>query len=52
VVVKDASLNGDYKDFRYLLPDQKPLNSQPYGEAQPAAAPAPAQQPPAGGDAP
>ncbi|WGG52672.1 secretin N-terminal domain-containing protein [Rugamonas sp. DEMB1] len=52
VVVKDASLNGDYKDFRYLLPDQKPLNSRPYGEAQPAAAPAPAPLPPAGGDAP
>ncbi len=50
VVVKDASLSGDYKDFRYLLPDQKPLNSQPYGEAQPAAAPAPAPLPPAGGD--
>lgn len=48
VVVKDASLNGDYKDFRYLLPDQQPLNSQPYGETPAAAAP----RPPRGGDAP
>ncbi|NRR31862.1 pilus (MSHA type) biogenesis protein MshL [Oxalobacteraceae bacterium] len=38
VVVKDASVNGDYRDYRYLLPDQAPLNSVPYGEA-PAAAP-------------
>ncbi|MRW93575.1 pilus (MSHA type) biogenesis protein MshL [Duganella sp. FT80W] len=24
VVVKDTGINGDYKDYRYLLPDQKP----------------------------
>jgi general secretion pathway protein D len=29
VVVKDASINGDYKDYRYLLPDQK-LDTEPY----------------------
>ncbi|MDC8760407.1 pilus (MSHA type) biogenesis protein MshL [Janthinobacterium fluminis] len=34
VVVKDASVNGDYKDFRYLLPS-------PAGAAAPASAPAP-----------
>ncbi|RFP13820.1 MULTISPECIES: pilus (MSHA type) biogenesis protein MshL [unclassified Duganella] len=39
VVVKDASVNGDYKDYRYLLPGQKPDNA-PYGEAAPAPAPA------------
>src|SRR5471030_3334570 len=38
VVVKDASINGDYKDYRYLLPNDKPINS-PYGEAAPAPAP-------------
>ncbi|MBJ7313593.1 pilus (MSHA type) biogenesis protein MshL [Rugamonas sp. CCM 8940] len=38
VVVKDASLNGDYKDFRYMLPDQQALNRQPYGEAAAPAA--------------
>jgi general secretion pathway protein D len=32
LVVKDASLNGDYKDYRYLLPNGKPLNVPPYGE--------------------
>jgi general secretion pathway protein D len=32
VVVKDASVNGDYKDYRYLLPDQKPINADPYFE--------------------
>jgi general secretion pathway protein D len=26
VVVKDASINGDYKDFRYLLPGETPDN--------------------------
>ncbi|MES2739881.1 MAG: pilus (MSHA type) biogenesis protein MshL [Pseudomonadota bacterium] len=30
VVVRDASVNGDYKDYRYLLPDQTPINTQPY----------------------
>jgi general secretion pathway protein D len=29
MVVKDASVNGDYKDYRYLLPGQKPDN-EPY----------------------
>ncbi|RFP21685.1 pilus (MSHA type) biogenesis protein MshL [Duganella sp. BJB488] len=39
VVVKDASVNGDYKDYRYLLPSEKP-DSAPYGAATPAPAPA------------
>ncbi|OEZ96427.1 pilus (MSHA type) biogenesis protein MshL [Duganella sp. HH101] len=39
VVVKDASVNGDYKDYRYLLPGQTADNA-PYGEAAPAPAPA------------
>lgn len=29
VVVKDASVNGDYKDYRYLLPGEKP-DTEPY----------------------
>lgn len=29
VVVKDASLNGDYKDYRYILPGQTP-DTEPY----------------------
>ncbi|MGK5078930.1 secretin N-terminal domain-containing protein [Janthinobacterium sp. HLX7-2] len=37
VVVKDASIDGDYRDYRYLLPGQAPLNSQPYTEGPPAA---------------
>lgn len=32
VVIKDASTNGDYKDFRTFLPDEKPLGTSPYGE--------------------
>ena len=32
VVVKDASIEGDFHDYRYLLPGQAPLNSQPYTE--------------------
>lgn len=32
VVVKSASINGDYKDYRSFLPDDKPLNSEPYTE--------------------
>ncbi len=36
VVVKEASLNGDYKDYRSFLPDNTPLGSVPYGEARPA----------------
>jgi len=31
VVVKDASMEGDYRDLRYLLPGKEPLNQQPYG---------------------
>ncbi|WEF34792.1 pilus (MSHA type) biogenesis protein MshL [Pseudoduganella chitinolytica] len=33
VVVKDASMEGDYKELRYLLPGKAPLNEQPYGSA-------------------
>jgi general secretion pathway protein D len=29
VVVKDASVNGDYKDYRYMLPAQ-PVDGEPY----------------------
>jgi MSHA biogenesis protein MshL len=32
VVVKEASVNGDYKDFRSFLPDATPLGANPYGE--------------------
>lgn len=32
IVVKDASLNGDYKNYRYLLPNDAPLNKEPYTE--------------------
>ncbi|MFZ6843880.1 type II secretion system protein GspD [Undibacterium sp. RuTC16W] len=32
IVVKDASINGDYKNYRYLLPNDTPLNSEPYTE--------------------
>lgn len=32
LVVKDASLSGDYKAYRYLLPDGTPLNVPRYGE--------------------
>ncbi|SDL63408.1 general secretion pathway protein D [Janthinobacterium sp. OK676] len=38
VVVKDASIEGDYRDYRYLLPGQAPLNSQPYTDGPPAPA--------------
>jgi len=32
VVVKDASMAGDYRDYRHLLPDtSQPLNTTPYG---------------------
>jgi general secretion pathway protein D len=34
VVVRDASVNGDYKDYRYLLPNQAPINSDPYFETK------------------
>ena len=32
VVVKDASVSGDYKDFRSFLPDDTPLGANPYSE--------------------
>ncbi|KQV87836.1 type II and III secretion system protein [Massilia sp. Root351] len=32
VVVKDASVNGDYKDYRYLLPGQASMPSPAYTE--------------------
>ncbi len=33
VVVKNASVNGDYKDYRYLLPDGSGASGgTPYGE--------------------
>jgi MSHA biogenesis protein MshL len=35
VVVKDASINGDYKDYRYLLPSAAP--AQPAPQTAPAA---------------
>lgn len=38
IVVKDASVNGDYKDYRYLLPGEKPDNAPyPVPVAPPAA---------------
>ena len=43
VVVKDASMEGDYRDLRYLLPGKEPLNVQPYGA--PAGMPAAKGQP-------
>ncbi len=39
VVVKDASMDGDYRELRHLLPGKEPLNSQPYGVNQPAGMP-------------
>jgi MSHA biogenesis protein MshL len=36
IVVKDASLSGDYKNYRYLLPNDAPLNKEPYTEPAPA----------------
>ncbi|MFL6658190.1 MAG: pilus (MSHA type) biogenesis protein MshL [Massilia sp.] len=38
VVIKEASVDGDYKDFRNFLPDNTPLGAAPYTE--PARAPA------------
>lgn len=35
IVVKEASLNGDYKDYRSFLPDNAPLNVEPYTETRP-----------------
>ena len=31
VVVKDASINGDYQDYRYLLPSAAPVKAAPSG---------------------
>ena len=37
IVVKDASVNGDYKDYRYLLPGEKPdTEAYPVPQAPPA----------------
>ncbi|MES2126219.1 MAG: secretin N-terminal domain-containing protein [Pseudomonadota bacterium] len=33
VVVKNASIDGEYKNFRYLLPNEMPLNAEPYSES-------------------
>jgi MSHA biogenesis protein MshL len=38
VVVKDASMNGDYRDYRYLLPDTAAGPEAPYGTAAGTAA--------------
>ena len=35
-VVKSASINSDYKEFRSRLPDDVPLNQTPYGDKPPA----------------
>jgi general secretion pathway protein D len=32
VVVKDASMSGDYKDYRYLLPGQASVPAPAYTE--------------------
>lgn len=32
IVVKSASVNGDYKDYRSFLPDNRPLSKDPYRE--------------------
>jgi general secretion pathway protein D len=40
VVVKDASVNGDFKDYRYLLPGQTAEKPEPYKETYGPAAPA------------
>jgi general secretion pathway protein D len=39
IVVKDASMEGDYRNLRSLLPGKEPLNERPYGPAQPAGTP-------------
>ena len=35
IVVKDASIDGEYKNYRYLLPNDAPLNTAPYTEPTP-----------------
>ena len=32
VVVKSASVNGDYRNYRYLLPGEERINQNPYSE--------------------
>jgi general secretion pathway protein D len=32
VVIKDASINGDYKEYRSSFPNKLPINQTPYGE--------------------
>ncbi|SFV05121.1 pilus (MSHA type) biogenesis protein MshL [Pseudoduganella namucuonensis] len=39
VVVKDASVHGDYKDYRYLLPGQQAAVDAPYSEPAPLSRP-------------
>lgn len=36
IVIREASLEGDYKDYRSYLPDNEALGKTPYGEAKPA----------------
>lgn len=36
IVVKEASITGDYKDYRFYLPGTAPLNDQPYSESPPS----------------
>jgi general secretion pathway protein D len=40
VVVHDASMEGDYREMRYLLPGREPLNKTPYGPTAGPVAPA------------
>jgi len=37
LVVKDASVDGDYKNYRYMLPGQNPGKEEPYQESYGAA---------------
>jgi MSHA biogenesis protein MshL len=39
IVVRDASMEGDYRDLRYLLPGKEPLNREPYGTRSPVGSP-------------
>jgi len=39
IVVKDANINGDYKDYRSHLPDATPLAQPPYGDDEPKPVP-------------
>jgi general secretion pathway protein D len=39
IVVRDASMEGDYRDLRYLLPGKEPLNREPYGVKSPVGSP-------------